>query len=534
MVQIPQIYRRSLASSVVGTPGVDTSGLQEAQAGEKLGGQAAGTLFNAAIEKRNLMDQAEKNTLSAQAEMNTFKTLEQMKVQYADQPEKVTEMLLPMMKENLEAVQNQASNPRVKLALGVSDPYFNRAMILNQQRWEFSQREALDKNKLINGPGGLNDTFNTAEQIGSSDKPYIEKLQDLTTLHSIGGKLVAGAFAAAHPESAAELETRFSPTVMTRAFYGMLRNNPAQANQFLQEPTVQEAFRTNPKELDGLQEIATKRLEGAAKQAQWNQISKPLIDSPQVFDMIAKRDVDWNMIDKFPDGQLKTELQKMALQLYPQENGEQRDQAMAKFFADAADMHIKSGFIPKEKTVSDLVNFNTEITKAFNDGFISPADHRMMLTKLAIPLRDAVLRAHDPEQAEAVKKQGGFFGLFGSKEAPKEAMDKYVGGYNVINNWMKSQGKDQDWQAKTDAIEKYIQLSDQTKAEDRDSQGRPFTPSAIAQKALGIAIGDSISTKYGLKKITGHDKNGMPIVEISKEEQDDLDRQKVLKAMKGK
>lgn len=485
-----------------------------AAAGEQVG-QAAGEY---AIERQQQVDTAEANRLSINYKMGVVNTFEQLKQQYADQPEKVGPILMQSMQDHLTDTANQASNPRVGLMINRGDSYFDTHIVMGQQDWALKQRELVDKAAVMNQGNQIADK---AEQIGSDvNTPYIVKKQNLLPLFSMAGNLTAGAFATAHPDSAAELQTKIGPTIMNRAFYGMLQSNPAQAAQFTREPEVQKAFESNPKELDGMHQMALERVEGMAKQAKWGQTIQPLLDSPQIISQIASKQVDYNALDKFPEGALKQQLQKMALDAYPVENGAQRDQSMSKFFADAADIGMNYKHVPSDKTASDLVKFNTELTKAANDGFVTQEQYRTMVGKLSVPLRDAMLKLHDPDTLAQIKKQQGFMGMFQKQEPPDHAIDKYVGGYNVINNWMKAQGKSDDWGSKSQAVQKYLEMSDAVKPEDRDPQGRPFTPETVARKAMGIADGDNIQTPFGLKKITGYDSaSGTPKYEITDEEQ---------------
>lgn len=527
MVQIPMITRDKLASSVVGTPELDTSGQKIGQSMAAMGeqvGQAAGEY---AIDRQQQIDLAETNRLAVNYKMGVVNTFEQLKQQYADQPEKVGPLLMQSMQDQLANTQKQASNPRVNLMVGRGDPYFDTHLVMGSQDWALKQRELVDKTAVVNQ---ANQVADKAEQIGSDpNTPYVVKKYSLLPLFSMAGNLTAGAFASAHPDSAAELQTKIGPTIMNRAFYGMLQSNPAQALQFTKEPEVQKAFESNPKELDEMNQKATQRLEGMAKEAKWNQAVQPLIDSPKLISQIASRQVDYNALDAMPEGPLKQQLQKMALDAYPVENGAQRDQAMSKFFADAADIGMNYKHVPSDKTASDLVKFNTELAKAANDGFVTQEQYRTMVSKLSVPLRDSMLKLHDPNQLNEIKKSGRFMGMFQHTEEPDHVVDKYVGGYNVINNWMKAQGKSDDWASKSQAVQKYMEMSDAVKPEDRDPQGRPFTPETVARKAMGIADGDNIQTPFGLKKITGYDSaSGTPKYEISDEEQSRFIMAKVL------
>lgn len=531
MVAIPQITRDRLASSVVGTPEMDTSGQKIGEALAGAGKEIAQAAGEYAINIQQNLDLAESNKLMVAKKAADSDSLEGIKEKFANDPDKMVPAYLEAMKNNQETLAKQVSNPRVGLLFGRGDPGFEGWMVKSAAQYSFQMKIQNDKAAI---EAGINDVGNRAENLGASTELYVEKLAGLSPLHSMAGNLVAGAFASAHPASAEEVRQRISPTIANRMFYGMLRNNPVQAVKFTQEPGIQKLFESNPKELDEMHQKAMTRVEGMAKEAKWNSVIQPLLDSPQVMNQIATKQVDWNTIDKFPEGELKQQLQKMALDAYPVENGQQRDQAMSKFFADAADIGMNYKHIPSDKTASDLVKFNTELTKAVNDGFLTQEQYRTMVSKLSIPLRDAMLKLHDPETLKQVKKSGGFLGIFQHEEEPDQVIDKYTGGYNLINKWLQQNGKDQDWGSKSAAVQKYIDNWDAAKPEDRDAQGRPNTIQLLAQRALGIEPGkDSIQTKLGLRRIVSSTPDGMPILEVTKEDQDALNHAKALKAIRG-
>lgn len=528
MVAIPEITRQRLASSVVGTPGVDTSGLKIGEALASSAREVGQAIGEYAIDRQQQLDVAEQNKLSVNYKMATLTGLEKIKQDYASNPEAAGPAFMQMQKDNLAATQAQASNPRVSLMVGRGDPYFDTHVIGAQQSWAYKQRNALNV-ATIENQGNL--IAAKAEDLGRSAPTLIQMMEGLKPLASATGNLVAGASKMVSPEAALKFQQKMLPTLYSRAFYGSLQDNPARAYAMTQDKDVQAAFVTHPKELDAMSQQALKRVEGMAKDEEWKQMIQPLVDSPQIVQQVSSGQVDWNQIRQFPDSPLKVQLEKMAL-AGPSINTTEKAEATAKFFADAADMGMNLKHAGASKTTADLVKFNTELIAAHNDGILTPATFQKLLNKLAVPLRDSVLQVHDPDTLVQMKKVGGFLGMFQHDEPATQVIDKYVGGYNQINTWLKSQGKDEDWQAKTDIIKKYMDFSDSIKPEDRDFYGRPWTPQTIARKVMGIGDGDTIQTVFGPKQITGADSRGMPKYEITKEEQDKLNHMAQLNGKK--
>lgn len=526
MVAIPQITRDRLVSSAVGTPGVDTSGQEMENSLAKSANEVGAAAADYAITRQQQVDTAEANRLSLGYKMNVMNTYEQMKQQYATNPEAMGPAFMQSMQDHLGDAQEQSSNPRVNLMVGRGDPQFDGYLVRQQQQWSLMQRETVDKGAVIQQGNQL---ANTAENIAAdATTPYALKKQNLLPLFNAAGNLTAGAFASAHPASALELSQRIGPTIMTRAVYGMMKANPAQAVQFTQEPEVQKAFESNPKELETLHNAAVDRLKGLASEEKWNIIAAPLVDSPDVVRDVASGKVDWTALDQLPQNAFTAELKKMALDVSPK-NVEEQQQAISEFYDRAAKIGVGIKGTPPERSVADLVNFSTDLAKAYNGGLITKSTYERLNKQLAAPLIGAVTKAHDPNMFEkAVNRVGSWFQQH--PENPEDVVDKYTGGYNVINKWLDSTGNSQDWRAKSGIIQKYLDMSDKIGPNDRDAQGRQYTPQTVAQKVMGIAVGDTVTTPLGPLVITGHKSDGMPIFKLTKEQQDKFDH---LKAVKG-
>lgn len=534
MVAIPQITRDKLASSVVGTPGTDLSGqkAEDSMAGAANDiGQAVGQY---AIQRQGEIDQAETNKLMLDNKMAAVTAMEQSKTTYADNPEKAGPAFMDQMSNILATSTQQASNPRVALMVGRGDPFFDGRMALDMQTWAVGQRAKIDQDNIINQGNQMADNM---ENVVNGKDPLVTNLNRFTHFADMTGNLTAGAYAAANPTAAETLKTRMLPTLATRTTYKLLQDNPAQATAFLENPGIKELFNPAPKEWDELHKTAMDRTEGMAKDAEWHSMLQPLIDSPQVINQVASGQVDYNAIAKMPPSPLRDGLLKMSMQVGSTRNEGEQAESVAKFAADAADIGAKYKSVGRGKSVSDLVNFNTELVQAHNDGLITPETFRTYMNNLALPLRDAVLKAHDPETLNKMNQgDGGPLATISNwlfpKPQPDQIVDKYVGGYNVIQNWAKSQNADDNWSYKAEAIQKYMKVSDSRGPEDRDPLGRPWTPATNARDVMGILEGrDTISTVLGPKKIAGYNNaTNKPTVDWTPDELDQIKRLKALQA----
>ena len=122
MVAIPQIFRDKIASSVVGTPGVDPSSQEIGQGIGAGATETAGAGFNIAIEKQNLRNEGEYASLMVQHSQNIMSAAEDIKKRYASNPDAMVPALSTAINVSLDSVSKQASNPFVKLMVGKGDP----------------------------------------------------------------------------------------------------------------------------------------------------------------------------------------------------------------------------------------------------------------------------------------------------------------------------------------------------------------------------------------------------------------------------
>jgi len=542
MVQIPQITRDRLASSVVGTPELDTSGQKIGQSMAAMGeqiGQAAGEY---AIQRQTLLDQAESNRLIVSKNMADIQAFEQAKNTFASEPEKALPFVQDQMEKNLTSVQQQASNPRVSLMIGANNSYFPSKLGLDVLQWGQLQRVAVDKAHVINQGNQL---ISQTSDLIDGKKSLTENMSTFTLQAAQAGHISAGAFAAASPASAAQLKMKMLPSLATHSTYKLMQDNPIQAREFLEQPSIKELYKPNPKEWDTLHQHVLQREKDLGIYTQSAEAMKPLIDSPQIVGQIVSPDnaanhIDLNAISAMPSGPMRDALYKLALHSHSQLNQGEQAARVVKFADDAKNIGVDIGKVGQDKSVSDLVKFHSELIDAHADGLINKQTFTKFYGNLAIPLRDAVLKAHDSAMLKQVQNPNPVMGFiqnfFSPHPQPDQVIDKYVGGYDVINNWAKTLHQEGNDEYKAQAIKKYMDVSDSRQPGAVDPLGRPWTPATNARDVMGILEGrDSIQTPIGSRKIAGYNNTTQkPTVDFSPQDQEKLNHLKALqKAMTG-
>jgi hypothetical protein len=268
MPNIPQITRDRLESSAVGTPGIDTSGEKIAQSlaqGSNEVGQAVGEY---AINIQQNLDQAETNRLAVGYKEDVTNTLEKMKEQYANDPEKITEAYPTYLQNALQNTVKQASNPRVALMSGRGEPMFDGHMIMQANQWAFTQRLQNDKASVLTG---ANTAVEDAGKIVTKDgQTYDQMKQDMLPIFSRIGNLTAGAFASAHPSQAAKFQEDTAKSAYMNIVGKMIDHNPMWALQFLNEDDTKKVIGGDPM-YERMQKAALSQVTNYQQNQEWNQ-----------------------------------------------------------------------------------------------------------------------------------------------------------------------------------------------------------------------------------------------------------------------
>ena len=114
-MNIPSIYREKIASSVVGTPGVDTSG-------QAIGEAVAQPAFELAEKQQAMKDEASYYASMLQHKQNMDSALEDIKIKYANNPDGAGPAMMQAIKDSQRVVTEAAPNPRVKLMVARGEP----------------------------------------------------------------------------------------------------------------------------------------------------------------------------------------------------------------------------------------------------------------------------------------------------------------------------------------------------------------------------------------------------------------------------
>lgn len=517
MVAIPQLSRNKLASSVVGTPGVDNSGAIIADAFSDVTRDISRVGFNEAQQVQNSLDAAEAHRLSANYKMAAADLYENHKETYAADPLDKSSKLDQALSTGLENTLNQASNPRVKQLANAMLQSERGAYLAQEPVWAHNRKVNLEEAGIFETTNELARRGNT---IGSDvNMPYEEKVKKISDLfNSAGDVLESARNLRFRPEKMAELEKKIPKSILTGAVYGMIDDNPAQAVDFLEHESVKKIF--DQDELKKFKNDAIDSLQKFDKTKQWKQTATAMVQAPDLTNGVLDGSVKWSDLNQMPSTPLIDTLKEIALNRSPDAQAEVALEK-AKLIDNFNTLAIDHKSHEAGASATAVIAFSHQLAEAYKNRVINRETFDSYNKELASPLVSAILANHDPNMFEQV---GKFFQhpIISMKSFinpnAQDKLNQYQQGFKEVDSFLKHIGKDQDVSLRSAYYDRFLKVASKADFKAMDSQGRPFTPSRIARSILGIDETQMVDTPIGRRKIIGYAGPGNPILDTSEEE----------------
>lgn len=524
MVAIPEQLRQNIASSAVGTPGVDTSGQAIAQAGQAFGQTVAGEGYQAAIAKRSAIDEAQMNQIMTATKLKMINDFEQHKIDYAQNPSAGGEVFAKQMQNTLDSAAESAPNARVKLALQKGDPFFQGRLLMMQGAWA-SQQEL--KNTIDYGTNATIALGEKAAHIGADPTTSVdEKRQAMLPLVNALGNVVNSIKATKRPD----LATQFAAKGMKSLYQGLvqksIQSQPEQTLELLKDPHMSEIFKQ--KELDAFTKGALESATGLKNQANWRQEANELVSQPDLVHSVVTGKMGWGDIDQAqkqdpnPDKPIYTVLKAIANKQYPDESTKEQADLKVQLLDEAHQLGVNVKNKTPKGNIRDILKFSDDLLAAKNRGFINNQTFNSLYSQIASPLVGGVLKAHDPQWLASLAENphSVWHDLARSAE---DKINRYNSGYAAIDGYLTSQGVDKTsafFKTKSALLDQFFKVADAKIGNQnyRTSEGKPYTAEDVAHEVMGIAMGSMIKTPFGMRKINGYKKPGIPTVETTSED----------------
>jgi hypothetical protein len=549
VVAIPQIYRDKIASSVVGTPGVDPSAQEAGQGIESGATETAGAGFNIAIEKQNLRNEGEFASLMLQHSQNIMGAAENIKKQYADNPDAMTPALTKAMSDSLNAVSKQASNPFVKLMVERGDPQAQMWALrqINQDAAEQGWRNTL-KHAQDTGNGFVSQAMNIGSNLNLSAEDMVKQTNPL--VHGVG-LLNTSIENSLHSEQAPGITNGIMKGIAKGLVDGSISNQPWKTSALLANPEVSKYF--TPEEMKAYQTNTDSAIKAFPAKVQEQQIRTSLAKYPNAITAVldkqkgyAELDAEQRM-DPDPNNQaFYNYLKDISLNVTTASNANQTDkEAIKGQLVDEANrlgfklpgqfssMDDEKGFLaPRiDQSVKDLYKFRDDLVSSLSRKVISQAEFNVYNRQLLTPLTAATLKNNDPDFFSKLVQ--GLHSPF--RETDPSKVDDFRGPYNIIERALKLHSVDEatpEYLAmKSNAYDTYFKALEAVKSGQLNALGRPYSPVDVAHEVMGEGLGKAITVKgITLGYVGGYRaSDGMPMIDTSKEWQAALANAKNLK-----
>ena len=450
MGRIPEFVSRKLASSVVGTPGVDPSGEIIGRSIAGAAGRIADVSFREMAQRQRVLDTVDANQNSAEFGIALDKTTVEVQTEFKDNPVAGVEAFL-VQGNNLsnQFLGNVDSESVKQLTTLKYQENINRR--LNSMRsWAANRQVAIAGSKITSNINLL------ATQAAAMDDPNA-----LTSIFSEAAKTIDASIGVLSAKEAAKFQKLAPEAIAKGYFYGQLERDPVHAGQLLDEGFFSKQF--TPEEINGFKKDTQKAIEKKGETDNYNL----LIDVSRSHENLAKQ---------YKEGTLTVgEIDQLKINFEDQEASAEelkfldimRDLVIETADLDAVDnaeeysklmdnwhqLQVKKDGTSAKGALEDILRFQTQAGIAHRSKVITKEKFNQFLRLTATPVNDKI----ETEKGE----RGGIFGLGG----PASKLDT---GYIKIVNWLKTNKLDKNFDVKKHMLTSLVSSFDKRREANPD------------------------------------------------------------------
>ena len=411
-MNIPSIYREKIASSVVGTPGVDTSGMAIGQSIAKGADEVAAPIWEYAIKEQNMKDEAQYHTLMGQHKLNMLQASEAIKQKYASNPDAAGPALLEVTKNSISDISKQATNPRVKLAVGLGDAPAETQILGDMYKWTYEQNF---KNTVDHAAQVINESGNRIMPIGFDLNATIEdmKAKMLPEVSLLASEVAA--IKVYDPILAREIELKGMKSFYKQLLDATLESQPEKASALANDSEVTKYFTAD--EVKTYKETAISAIKGFPEKEKARQIQQGMAENTNLLGDIREKKIGFSGLDalqrKDPDGMTSNAnfwkyAKEISLGVGGTADIAERDSIRGALINDAIALGLHDPSVPTQLTrkkenkvllsnsVEKLYGFRDKVFSAQARGLISEGEAQTYLDEIYVPLISKTLKESDP------------------------------------------------------------------------------------------------------------------------------------------
>lgn len=402
MPTIPKFERQKLASSLVGTPGIDTSGAEIAGAVAGVGNKAMQVFGQQAIEKKQIQDQALANKTLVDFDVELEKSYAEHQKNYKGDPVGKTQFLKDNAQRLLQQFADPIDSPEVRGAVERMGYTRIGEKVTNEVKWADQQatQNTVDATTQANDTlaneaymAGLNNNFTRAGEVFKSSEENI-----------LAAKRVLG-----------EKDSQTLRKNVAQGYVsGLMERHPEELKMALDRGDFKKLY--TPEEIRKLKSDATAQVQKAQETAETTYFAENIYKYPQQWEKLKAGTLSYGEIEQIDDPTIAKEMKEIWLKGQPYTPEDKRDKFM-NLYGETINLIKGEGTNAYTKgNLQDVIKLQAKILGAAREGSISADDASSLLKRFAVPTTKALNKADD------------WFGVFNGMSEP------YKRAYSGVQN----------------------------------------------------------------------------------------------------
>lgn len=389
---IPKFERQKLASSLVGTPGIDTSGAQIADSVAGVGQTTMQVFGKQAIEKKQIQDQALANKTLVDFDVEMEKAYIEHQKNYKGDPIGKTDFLKEHSQELLESFASGIESAEVRGAVERAGYARIGEKVVNEAKWADQQATQ----NTIDATTSANDTLANEAYIAGMNNNQARAAEVLKSAEEniAAAKLVLGE----------KDSQKLRKNVAQGYISGLMEKHPEHLKMMLDRGDFKKVL--EPEEVKKLKTDAVAAVDQAQQTAETTYFAEHIAQYPQQWEKLKAGELTYPEIEQIDDPTISKHMKEIWLKGQPYTPEDKRDKFM-NLYGETMELIKGQGTAAYTKgSLQDVIKLQGKILGAAREGSISADDASTLLKRFAVPT------------TKALKKADDWFGIFNGMSEP--------------------------------------------------------------------------------------------------------------------
>lgn len=393
MARIPQFQRQALASEVVGTPGVDTSGADLGASLARSTNQMADVAATAAIERRQILDDTEALKQASNLELKNAQILDEHTRQYADDPTGKTDVLKQKLQQNLDNTLSGITSERVKGKVAMAGTRLVGDSTIKEVAWARDRETGIAfKNVQDVIANRAMDTYASGRTADFGR--FKEIIAGTPAIVGTAHKILS-------PEQTMKLETFALESQVSSYIQGGLDDNPAVMAEQLKSGALDHytdangEFKTllTPEKRDEYLTTAQNRMAKMVDTATYNRLSNIMSTQDDLVQKFTSDELTMADVENISDPKTQKvfkDLYEKANPLTNEEQAQVADELYSEYYKLARNHTVNEKNSAKKIKFEQLIDLRNKVYANFNN--LSESQRNLFLKELIPAITDKIKR----------------------------------------------------------------------------------------------------------------------------------------------